>query len=103
VEKVRLTYLPNFGLFHKEIVGETGAEHLADDVDMRGKYRLEHNEHVRRVEEFDGVRATLSTEAVALDRNLDAETLKVNHDGKYSKCGDEVHYVRQTFTPEGFA
>ena len=89
-----LTYLPNSQELHEEIVGEAGEKHLADDVYMGGKRRLEHDRHVRGVEELDGVRATLPTEAVALDWDLDAEALEVNHDGKYSKGGDEVHHVR---------
>ena len=76
---------------------------MADDVDMGGKRRLEHDRHVRGVEKLDGVRAALSTETVALDRDLDAEALEVNHDGKYGKRGDEVHHVRKTFAPEGLA
>lgn len=70
---------------------------------MGGKRRLEHDGHVRGVEELNGVRATLSTEAVALDRNFDAEALEVNDDGKYGKRSDEIHHVRETFTPESFA
>ena len=101
--KSHVTYLPNSKDFHKDIIRETGKKHLADDVNMGGERRLEHDGHVRGVEKLDGVRATLSTEAVALDRNLDAETLEVNDDGKYGKRSDEIHHVRETFAPESFA
>jgi hypothetical protein len=46
------------------------------------------------------VRAMLSTEVFALDWNLDVETLKVNDDGKYGRCSDEIHHIRETFAPE---
>jgi hypothetical protein len=32
-------------------------------------------------------------EAVALDRNLDAEALEVDDDGKYGKRSDEIHHI----------
>ena len=36
-------------------LGESGEEHLADDVDMRGKRWLKHDGYVRIVEELDSV------------------------------------------------
>ena len=46
-----------------------------------------HDGHVHGVEKLDDVQAMLSTEAVAqlaLDWNIDVETLEVNDDSKYS-------------------
>jgi hypothetical protein len=56
--------------------------------------------HVGGVEELDGVSAALATEAVALDRNLDTETLEVNNEGEDSDGRDEVHDVGQPLTVE---
>jgi hypothetical protein len=80
-----LTYLPNSKDFNEEIIGETREEHLADDVDMRGKCWLEDDGHVQSVEELYGVWAMLSTEAVALDWNLDAEALEVDVERRWNK------------------
>ena len=57
---------------------------------MRGKRWLKHDGYVRIVEELDGVLATLSAEAVTLDRNLDVEALEVDDDGEYGKHSDEI-------------
>ncbi len=70
---------------------------------MRSERRLEHDWHVRCVEELDRVRATLTTETVALDWNLNTEALKVNDDGKHGKSGDEIHNVRKALTPESLS
>lgn len=57
--------------------------------------------HVRRVEELDGVRSALAPEPVALDGDLDAESLEVDDEGKDSDGRDEVHDVRETLAVEG--
>jgi hypothetical protein len=96
-------YLPNPKELNKEILGKTGEEHLANDVDVGSEGRFEHDWHVRSVEELDWVRATLAAETVALDWNLDAEALKVNDDGKHGKSGDKIHHVRKALSPESFS
>jgi hypothetical protein len=35
----------------------------------------------------------LSTQAVALDWNLDVEALELDDDGKYGKHSDDIHHV----------
>lgn len=39
--KGHLTYLPDSEDFHKDVIGETGEEHLADNVNMGGERSLE--------------------------------------------------------------
>jgi hypothetical protein len=55
VDKNHLTYLPNSEEFHEEVIGEAGEKHLADDVGMGSERRLEHDRHVRSVEQLDGL------------------------------------------------
>jgi hypothetical protein len=65
-----------------------------------GKSRLYHDRCIRRVGELDGVRATLSTEAVALDRDLNSEALQINDGGEDNDSCNQVHDIRKTFSPE---
>lgn len=60
----------------------------------------EERTHVRRVEELDGVGSTLSTVAVTLDGDLDAESLEVDDESEDSDGRDEVHDVGKTFPVE---
>lgn len=76
---------------------------MRDDENVGRKRRLEHDGHVGGVEKFYGVGAALSTEAVALDRDLDAEPLQVNDNSEDDRSGNQVHDVREPFTPESFA
>jgi hypothetical protein len=96
-------YLPDSEEFDKEIIGKTGEKHLANDIYVWSERWLEHDWHVRSVEKLDWVRATLTTEAVALDRDFNPEALKVNDDGKHGKSGDKIHHVRKALTPEGLS
>ena len=61
---------------------------------------MQHDGHVGGVEEFDGVRSTLSAEPVRLDGDLDAEALEVDDSGKDDGGGDEIHDVGKATTPE---
>jgi len=63
---------------------------------------LQHNRHIRSIEQLDGIRSSLSTEPVALHWNLNTESLKIDNDGKDDNGGDQVHDVGETFTPESF-
>lgn len=47
--------LPDTEKLDKEVVAETGVEHLADQEDVGGKRGLQHNRHVGGVEEADWV------------------------------------------------
>ena len=96
------TNLPNTKKTNKKVAGETVEQHLRDDEYVGGQSRLEHDRHVRGVEELDGVSTTLATEPVGLDGDLDTETLEVDDNGENNNGGDEVHDVGETITPECF-
>ena len=100
---MKITYLPYTKNLDKEVAGETCCQHLRYDEHIRSESRLQHDRHVRGVEEFDGVGTTLAAETVALDGDLDSETLQVNDDGKDDDGGDQVHDVEETLAPEGLA
>ena len=97
------TDLPHTNEFHQKVGREPRSKHLRDDKHIGSKCRLEHDGHVGRVEEFYRVRATLPTETVALDRDLNAEALQVNNNGKDDSSGNQVHDVRETVPPESLA
>jgi len=42
----------------------------------------------------------LAAETVALDRDLDSETLQANDHGQDDNGGDQVHDLREALTPE---
>ena len=92
--------LPDAKQLDKEVGGEARGKHLADDKDVGGKRRLEHDGHVGGVEKLDGVGATLTTEAVALDGDLDAEALEIDDDKEDEERGEQVHDVGETVTEE---
>lgn len=96
------TNLPNTKKTNKKVAGETVEQHLGDDEYVGGQSGLEHDRHVRGVEELDGVSTTLATEPVGLDGDLDTETLEVDDNGENNNSGDEVHDVGETITPECF-
>ena len=64
---------------------------------------MQHNRHVRGVEQLDGVRSPLSAELVALDGALDAESLEVDDDGKDNDGREQAHDIRQPLPPESLA
>jgi hypothetical protein len=68
-----LTSLPNTEHLDEEVVGKLVVEHLAEQEDVGGQSGLEHDGHVRGVEEADGVRAAHATLAGRLDGDLNAE------------------------------
>lgn len=98
----RSTYLPHAQKTHKEVIREPVAQHLRENKHVTRECALEHDRHIRRVKELDRIAPALSTEPIALHRNLDAETLEVDDRGKYETGGDEVHDVRKTVAIEGF-
>jgi hypothetical protein len=93
VKNLLPTYLPNAEDLNKEVAGETRREHLRDDEHIRRQRRLQHDRHVRGIEELDGVRSPLTTELVALDGDLDAESLEVDDDGKNNDSREQAHNV----------
>jgi hypothetical protein len=78
----RHTYLPDAEETDEKVVGEAVAEHLRDDKHVAGEGPLQHDGHVGGVEELDAVTPALPPEAVALDGDLDVESLEVDDDGE---------------------
>jgi hypothetical protein len=98
-----LTRFPNTEKLDKDVVREAGVQHLADEENVGAQSRLEHNGHVGSVEQTDGVRATHSTLARGLDRDLNAEALEVDNSGEDHKGGEQVHDVGQVLAVESLA
>ena len=96
-------YLPHTQQADKEVRREARGEHLRQDVHVRRERALQHDGHVARVEELDGVRPALAAEAVALHRDLDAEALEVDDDGEDDDGREQIHQVRQAVAPERLA
>lgn len=84
------------------ILSKDSVQSSAGSAFRRGTFVIQHSRHVRRVEELDWVGSALSTESVALDGNLDAESLKVDDEGEHGNGRDEVHDVRETLAVERF-
>lgn len=101
IEGTPPTHFPDAEKLHKEVFREAGEEHLADEEYVGREGALEHDGHVGRVEELDGERSSLSLVAVALDRDLDPEALKVDNCGKDGDGREEVHDVRELVAVEG--
>ena len=93
--------LPDTKEADQEVVGESGEEHLADQEDVGGESRLQHDGHVGGVEQADRVRAAGTTLARGLDGNLDAEALEVDDGNKDEDGGQEVHDVGEVLAVEG--
>ncbi len=96
------TYLPNSQKSDEEVAREAGSEHLGDNEDVGCQRRLQHDGHVRGVEELDGVGTTLSAEPVALDRNFNPESLEVDNSSENDDGCNEVHDIGEAVAPESF-
>lgn len=92
--------LPDTEELDEEVVGETVVEHLADQEDVGGQSRLQHDGHVGGVEQADGVRAADTTLAGGLDGDLDAEALEVDDSTENDDGGDQVHDVGEVLAVE---
>lgn len=95
-----LLSLPDTKEADKEVLGEARVEHLADEEDVGGESRLQHDGHVGGVEEADGVRAASTTLAGRLDGDLDAEALEVDDGGEDDDGGKQVHDVGEVLAVE---
>ncbi|KAJ6440062.1 tRNA isopentenyltransferase [Purpureocillium lavendulum] len=93
--------LPDTEEADEEVLGEARVQHLADEEDVGGQGRLQHDGHVGRVEEADGVRAAGATLARRLDGDLDAEALEVDDGDEDEDGGEQVHDVGQVLPVEG--
>ena len=96
------TNLPNTKKTNEKVAGETVEQHLGDDEYVGGQSRLEHDRHVRGVEELDGVSTTLATEPVGLDGDLDTETLEVDDGSKYDDGCNQIHDIWKSIPPKCF-
>ena len=50
-----MTHLPDAEEANEEVAGEAVGEHLRDDEDVGREGALQHDRHVARVKELDGV------------------------------------------------
>lgn len=95
-----LARLPDAQKTDQKVVRETRIEHLADQEDVGAESRLEHDRHVRGIEQTDGVGSAHTTLARRLDGNLNAESLKVNDSGENQESGQKVHDVGEILAVE---
>jgi len=77
------------------------SEHLWDDEHVWHQCRLQHDRHVWGIEELDEVRSPLTIGLVALNGDLNAESLEVDDDGKNNNHQEQAHDVRKPLLPEG--
>lgn len=96
------THLPNTQELDEEVTRESTCEHLTDDEHVGGQRALQHDRHITRVEQLDRVAPPLSSEPVALHRDLNPEALQVNDGQENHDSRDEVHDIRQSFPPKCF-
>lgn len=97
-----LARLPDTDEAHEQVVGEAAEEHLRDEEDVGGQRGLQHDGHVRGVEEADGVGAAHAALAGGLDGDFDAEALQVDDGAKDDERCDEIHDVGEVLAVEGF-
>jgi len=75
---------------------------LRNDKHVGSERALKHNRHVGSIEELDGITSTLSSEPVALHRDLNPESLEIDHNCEDDNGCKEVHDVGQSVPPERF-
>ena len=97
-----LTRLPDTEKLDQEVIREARVQHLTDKEDVGGQSGLEHNGHVRGIEETNGVGSTHSTLAGRLDGNLNAEALQVDNGSEDDESRQQVHNVRKVLAVESF-
>jgi hypothetical protein len=96
-----LAGLPDTEELNQDVLREARVQHLADKEDVGAQGGLEHDGHVRGIEEADGVRSTHSTLAGRLDGDLHTEALEVNHGGKNEESSQQVHDVGKVLAIKG--
>lgn len=97
-----LTRLPDTKKLNQQVIREARVQHLTDQEDVGGQGGLEHNRHVRGIEEADGVGSAHAALTSRLDRDLNAESLEVDDSGENDESRQEVHHVRKVLAIEGF-
>ena len=95
-----MTYFPNTKHADKEIIRETIVQHLAHNKNIASESALEHDGHVASIEKLDRVCCALPAESVALDGDLNTETLKIDDKGKNDNSGNQVGDVRESVPPK---
>jgi hypothetical protein len=95
-----LTGLPHSEELDKDVVRETGVQHLTDQEDVGAQSGLQHDGHVGGVEEADGVGTAHATLAGRLDGDLNTEALQVDDSSEDEESGQEVHDVGQVLAVE---
>lgn len=93
-----MAHLPDAEESDEEVCWESRGEHLRDQEHVAGQSALEHDWHVGRVEQLDGVGASLTSHLARLDWDLDPEALEVDDQGEDEHCGEEVHNVGQSLS-----
>lgn len=97
-----LSRLPGTNETDEKVVGEAAEKHLRDEEDVGGQSGLQHDGHVRGVEEADRVGTAHAALAGGLDRDFNAEALKVDDGAEDEDGGDEIHDIGQVLAVEGF-
>lgn len=92
--------LPDTEKTDEKVLREARVEHLGDEEDVGGEGGLQHNGHVRGVEEADGVGSASTTLAGRLDWDLDTETLEVDDSGENEEGREQVHDVGEVLAVE---
>lgn len=87
----------------EQVVREAREQHLADEEDVGAQCRLEHNGHVRGVEQADGVRSAHAALAGRLDGDFNSETLQVDDGSENEESSQEVHDIGKVLAVERFA
>jgi len=99
---VALTLVPATEELNEEITTVSLVQELRDEIEVRHQRRLQDDRHVGGVEELDGIVLHVTTVLLRLDRQIDTETLEVDHDEENQDSRQQVRDVRQVRAVEGF-
>ncbi|KAH3674109.1 hypothetical protein OGATHE_002089 [Ogataea polymorpha] len=76
-------------------------KHLGNDEDVGGQSALQHDWHVRGVEQSDWVQAVRASLSCGFDRKLDLERLQVNHGKEDQDSDNHLEHVSGVVSVEG--
>ena len=99
---VTFAFLPATKELNEEVTTISLVQELRDEVEVGNQRRLQDDRHVGCVEELDGIVRNVATVLLRLDRQIDAEALKVDDDEENEDGGHQVGDVRQIGAVEGF-
>mmetsp|Transcript_14743 Transcript_14743/g.29865 ORF Transcript_14743/g.29865 Transcript_14743/m.29865 type:complete len:304 (+) Transcript_14743:600-1511(+) len=94
--------LPFSEKFNENVLRVSLVEQLREEVKVGHQSSLEDDRDVGGVEEFDRVRSGVSTVTFVFDREIDTETLEVDHDNENEYSGKEVEDVGKILAVERF-